>query len=322
MPFTFHFVFRGLSAFAFDRSLKDRETPPKKAIVLLPNLLKPRLLSRTKEVFIDGRSVQEPQVLDAHFPLLLFKKDEVRANLQSDLSDSNGYEAFRLNETSIDFLPDGSGNTDLDLTLGAIDPSVDPSTNPANNRSLEWLVEVEEVAPGYGELEPSLLKHDPPSIASDLVTRVNLSGGTLEAGGWSLQPVMIHPAKADKTFVNRHIARQLVLVVKAESHVDLQMTRYLKDPLRLSLTPQNPNDTDPVTIYIQNLECDMTLGPSTYIGLKPEADFEIFFRLSKNQISFPGIKPTPLVLTSVRGGSPFSGNSGMCPPGSFRTTGL
>jgi len=302
---TLKIVFSGLCGFVFDKPLADLQQAPSKVSVLMPQLLLPRVLSNGPQ--------KPPDVLDAHFPQLIFTGQPAAGSTVKGFVDhATGRTMILLSEQTLQFVPDGPAAAN-GLTLNR-QPLTDLATNNVVAlQSLLWMVDMVSALPASkGRVNPGLLQQSP-SAAGSLIARIEIGTGTLST--LEVSSVALNfSAPGDLSF-NRRIATKVLLEVPVTSQVEINMTGPGAAQQKLVL--QAPQQGD-FLIEICNLEIDKFLTPPQDLVYQPKdsaADFEAFYGMAAG--FGPGAKAPSLNFAS--GFQSIHG--GMCPPVSLASTG-
>src|SRR5262245_48593041 len=146
MAFTFRIHFSGLFVV-----VPDNLNAPNSCHMLLVNSLLPRKLRRLKE-----GSLTENEILDPHFPMLIYKDAPAGAspdaipNREVDFrplsGDHKGRNGYLLLHDDLEILPDGNPvNSAIDIS------------SPGDQAPLANIAKMADVSPGHEHIDPVLL---------------------------------------------------------------------------------------------------------------------------------------------------------------------
>lgn len=268
MDYQFRMVFSGLSVLVPSLEFNGAVQPAESAVMLLPNLLRPRALS-------------DRSILDSHFPILKFNLDQRQDSSTRQTDAQSGATGLcLLVGEEIEVLPMQRLSTSFSMVT---DPPADlEEPTPEHQRSLFWLATMDQAAPGNGRLMSDLVE-GPLGTKSKIASRVRLDRGRLVTDRLSRRVCRFNPEGTSR--LNRRIAVSLALEIDhVPGPIALSMSRAGKPPERLVLAPRNGEDV--VQVEIQNREADefFAIIPELEPDLvRPEGDFEIFFDLLADQ---------------------------------------
>lgn len=291
MSFELRITFTGLCAFVFDHPLKGSGLAPTKATILMPNVLKGMLISGPRNV---------PSFRASHYPQLIYPHWTAAPNSPFDLLGSDGRALLFLWEEHLEILPDGKPQKGK-LTLSRKEPHNFRHPHPDEIPSLWWMVAVTDAFPfSSGRIDSMHLDYSP-SANGSIISRLEISQGTLSTAELSPFPLQfLPPASGD---FNRRIAASLVLSMRAEKYVDVDL------PTRKSKLRLQPRGTDPLEIKINNIEIEDFIAPPPRVPqeLDRSIDFGIYFDLA-------GLDTDAQL---VRSGGLQSIVHGVCPPAAY-----
>ncbi|HEV8577606.1 MAG TPA: hypothetical protein VGX68_00880 [Thermoanaerobaculia bacterium] len=324
MAFTFRIYFSGLFVV-----VPDNLDAPNSCHMLLVNSLLPRKLQRKKRDS-QGNETNENEILDPHFPMLIYNDAPVGAppdaipkrpaDFRALSGDHKGRNVYLLLHDDLEIRPDGN------KVSSAINVS-----SPGDHAPLTNMAKMSDVFPGHEHIDPILLteelkpKADENSRVGRIVSRIRgLSGGKLYTAELSVKTVKIESGgqNFNSTFGERRISVKLAWEIECKNEMILRWSRFDFDS---NSTPP-PRDLrwtadagDPVEIWIENREIDTFIGvPSSYPVARALADFEVFFELEPQPLAAntpapPVPIPVPLSGFGV-GGQAGTLHGGLCPP--------
>jgi hypothetical protein len=297
----------GLCVFAFDRPLKKAGPPPTRATLLLPKLTHARALNN----FVNQRY----EVLDQHFPLLVFDLD---ARDPASTRDSD----FLVPDTARTRIEKGvcllfgddltittdDGKVASKLNLDQTPPTKPLATtvDPKERQSLWWMATLEDAFPGKGEVNP-LFIDNPPGSNQAVLARVQLTQGRLASAELTDHPCTFMPPGNPKFY--QRIATSFTLDLPFKEKIEINIERREDGKISPSQLILRPPSRSNFTIEIKNMEIDELIGMKKSYSPRPEADFEVYA-----DILAQPIVGKPPFLRQTGPGSPAGVTFSTCPP--------
>lgn len=295
-------TFSGLCVFVFDKPIKTSGPDPSRGVVLLQKLTQCRLLTNAT----NGRR----EVLDPHYPLLEFPLRSWSPNESSaepGIVTLHGPEAtgIRLLAGSrVRILPDEVRESSL--VARSPQPTDQEQPQGENLETLWWIPTLDDAFPGSREIAPRFIDVDP-GPNEPILACVELNRGTLKTTRITDLPARFQKPAAPG--FSRRVAVQVALEVPFKTSVQLALDELVAGQRATkTLTFSSPGD---ISLSIRNMEIDSVLGLSRPLGLRAEADFEVYSDLL--QPSNGSQRTNSLVFVGVGGGAGTQGQ-GVCPP--------
>lgn len=298
----------GLCVFAFDRPLKKEGPPPTRATLLLPKLTHARALNN----FVNQRY----EVLDQHFPLLVFNLNARDSASSRDIDfmipDPKNPDRKKIDQgVCLLFGEDVTIKTDDDkvphkLELDQTPPAkpLAATADPKEKLSLWWMATLDDAFPGKGNVNPLFLDN-PPGPNQAVLARVQLTQGRLATTDLTDHPCTFMPP-GDPKFYQR-IATSFTLDLPFQEKVEINVERREDGKISASnLILKGPGN---VQIEIKNMEIDELIGMKKSYSPRPEADFEVYA-----DILAQPIEGKPPFLRQTGPGSPAGVTFSTCPP--------
>jgi hypothetical protein len=321
MAFTLRVFLSGLGVFVPNRDFDDLAKPPNRSWLLFPDVLAPR-------VSADGKAA-----ISSHYPRLQFKLENLRDS-KVDFMTYRGLDAAdpqmglcMLNRQDVTIWPDGKQPASDSLR-----PVNGPPPDPMNlkqgeYRYLYWLPKMAHVAPGRGDVQPSLLGSlgSPNGNAANgnpnppIITRLQLNVGrlfvsNLTSAQWAFQELgKAAPAQPEML----PMPVELALELEADEEVAILLTDFNQSqPRKLVLGPPAGRPYDDVEIRIMNREIETTIGlpePDVPTMGMPDPDFSVYYDLSAKG---PG---TQIFVPHLAAPGPAGGDHRPCTPAVFNS---
>jgi hypothetical protein len=325
MAFTLRVFLSGLGVFVPNRDFDDLKDPPDRTWLLFPDVLAPRVSS-------DGKAA-----ISSHYPRLQFKLENLRDS-KVDFMTYRGLDAgdpqmglCMLKDQDVTIWPDGKQPASDSLR-----PVNGPPPDPMNlkqgeDRYLYWLPKMAVIAPGRGDVQPSLLGPlgSPNGNAANgspnplITTRLQLNVGRLfvwklTGAQWAFQDLG-QPAPAPAPAVMLPMPVELALELEADEEVAILLTEFGQaQPRKLVLGPPAGKPYDDVEIRLMNREIESTIGleePDVVTNGMPDPDFSVYYDLAANGTN-PG-QPIP-VPHFADASDPRGGDHRPCTPAVFK----
>jgi hypothetical protein len=306
----------GLCIFAFDRPLKG-EVPPTRATLLLQKLTHARTLSNVPN--------QRYEVLDQHFPLLVFNlPDRDPASTRTAdflaLPDSTGRQMTKgvclLFGDDLKILPDGQEKGADDYLRVDAKPPKEPS-NPTEEelKSLWWMATLQDAFPTKANEAPvgidPVFINSKPGANQAILARIDLAEGRLMTHERTDRSCIFAPPGNPE--FNQQIAVSFHLDIPFKEKVVIKVTRRAdgrEEESHLVLAPSG-HGSGGLELEIKNMEIDELIGMKRSYSPRPEADFEVYADLLANKP--PGLDQRTY-LRQMTPGNPAGIRFSTCPP--------
>jgi hypothetical protein len=304
----------GLCLFAFDSPLKGGKAPTG-AKLLLQKLTHARPLSK------NPNQRQSYEVLDQHFPLLVFNLTErdAASSRPTDFFATPGSDGKQMTKgvcvlfgDDVEIRPDGNGGNGSGLQLDNQEPKDPNNPTPEELKSLSWMATLQDAFPVKNgqpavTIDP-IFSENPPGANQAIVARVVLRQGLLTTD--QLTPRICTFVPPGNPKFSKRIAISFNWDIPFKEKVVIQTTKRIEGrivPSELVLTPSGHGGGD-LTIEIKNMEIDELIGIQRSYSPRPEADFEVYADLLKNR------PPSPTYIRQVGPGNPAGITNSTCPP--------
>jgi hypothetical protein len=325
MAFTLRVFLSGLGVFVPNRDFDDLKDPPDRTWLLFPDVLAPRVSS-------DGKAA-----ISSHYPRLQFKLENLRDS-KVDFMTYRGLDAgdpqmglCMLKDQDVTIWPDGKQPASDSLR-----PVNGPPPDPMNlkqgeDRYLYWLPKMAVIAPGRGDVQPSLLGPlgSPNGNAANgspnppITSRLQLNVGRLFVSNLTRAQFDFHPLgqAAPAQPVMLPMPEELALELEADEEVAILLTDFNQSqPRKLVIGPPAGRPYDDVEIRIMNREIETTIGlpePDPITMGMPDPDFSVYYDLAAGG---PG---TPILVPhlAAAGGGSGGGDHRPCTPAVFNPVG-
>jgi hypothetical protein len=313
--------FSGLCAFVPDQPFGG-PAAPQAMQVLLPNLLRTRILTPPDGALPADAQELERRILPPHYPMLSFdlkfyRQDPKEADflVVQEAPGAASIGVLMLLQQEVSIRPDGQELQPGGLRL-VNDPVPDPlHPTPDEERSLFWLTKMNEVLAVQRHIEPRL-NGALAANESAIISRIRFAAGELSTSQRTPRRWQFLPAgTAPQATAGNRVAVELALVIEANT-LDLVLSSFgSPGSTTLSFAPSADDPTRNVEIRIQNLEPERLLGipvDSSQPLPSLDSDFEIYYPLLQG---FNPADPRPIPQRIVRSGDDFiSAGAKPCSP--------
>lgn len=312
MGWTFRMVFEGVCAFATDEPLfvKDKSgqwvangEKPKRLTVLIPNLQQPALAQ--------GSTLDKPLFRAAHFPLLMFEREDfaqgstrfIDLSLQDPASTvEKGVCVLQGDSIGLDEAPGRRLSFDTERAAQSL-----PA--PADRSSLWWLPNLAEIAPDAGDFDPKLKPETGKPLDSRLAASLSVEAGRV----FSLDFNFPDDGAAEPTVWefstdqpgtgsvwNRAVANRIALeITDLTAPFGLTFERVDSSVVmssRALFSPPPGSRKKVVEVHVANVELEKLFSETDLFPNAgrsfADADFEAFYSLTK---SSSAVRPVPRV---------------------------
>jgi hypothetical protein len=314
--------FSGLCTFVLDPPLSTfafQESPSEPATLSSVTILLQRL---TRSRQLSNHVNLRPEVLDQHFPLLEFnlkdqpKRKKTSTDRRADfhcLPDDLGNMTkgvCLLNGEDLTVFHEGDKTPLTFSTLRPANPT-NPQLTEEEEKSLFWMVSLEDALPGNATLDPRLIETQPGSN-QPILARIRLTEGTLKTRDLTDLPYTIGGSVAPSR-LNRRIATAFEVEMDVQSPVEITMLANrngAEAERRLVLVSADGGDLE---VGIANMEIDRFIGFDPASAPRVEADFEVYADLLARPLERD--QPRPFLRQAGFGNSSGQGVSGCAPSG-------